>query len=91
MRVLRESISTDERQPNSFVGFSAVFKNTYFTPQFFNIALNLKRVQGQYKDEDIITDFDRVQLSLHINTNAENTEYRFKDDAIIDFLKSVSI
>jgi hypothetical protein len=69
---------------------SRIPKKILSSEELINVALNLKRVQGQYKDEDIVTDFDRVQLSLHLNTNAENTEYRFKDDAIIDFLKSVS-
>lgn len=70
---------------------SRISKKILSHEEFINVVLNLKRVQGHYKDEDIITDFDRIQLSLHINTSAENAEYRFKDDAIIDFFKSVSI
>lgn len=58
--------------------------------ELINIGVNLKRVQGQFKDNDSIVDFDRVQISLHINTASENAEYRFKDVAIVDFLKSVS-
>lgn len=69
---------------------SRVSKKILSNDELMNVAVNLKRVQGQYNDEDNLTDFDRVQLSLHINTISENTEYRFKDDAIIDFLKSVS-
>lgn len=69
---------------------SRTSKKILSNDELINIAVNLKRVQGQYKDEDTLTDFDRVQLSFHINTISENTEYRFKNDAIIDFLQSVS-
>ena len=58
--------------------------------ELINITVNLQRVQGRFKETDSITEFDRVQLTLHFNTISENTEYRFKDDAIIDFLKSGS-
>jgi hypothetical protein len=42
-----------------------------------NVVSNIARVQGQFASAEEVTDFDRVQVTIDINTIAQNEETRF--------------
>lgn len=58
--------------------------------EVLNTGIDLNRVQGKYKEDENFVDFDRLELSIHINTLEKNTDYRFKDDQISNFYEASS-
>lgn len=55
-----------------------------------NVITAINRVRGQFILGANLGDFDRVQLSLDINTAPENPEYRFDLSHIKDFYQKAS-
>lgn len=52
-----------------------------------NVLTTIKREQGEFQVGGEVKPFDRVQLSLDINTSPENKEHRFEPLHISDFYR----
>ncbi len=60
--------------------------------EVLNIITNINRIRGQIINNNKILEFDRIELSIEINTIAENPELRFTNNSLQGFFdKAISI
>ncbi|MFH0924889.1 MAG: hypothetical protein V1872_04540 [bacterium] len=54
-----------------------------------NVISNIKRIRGNLKTKTVVEPFDRIEISLDINTIKENSEHRFELNQIKKFYEYV--